>query len=329
MNTNRKYAHAILWSVIVAVVLYLVLALVVDAPAVLSAFSRLSGLTWCLILSLSLTNYVFRFVRWQVYLVQLGYRIPVGLSGAYYLSGFAFTTTPGKVGEAMRSLFLKRHGMGYVDSISAFFSERFVDVVSMLLLALAATQVFTETRWPILILFMIVLFCLPLIHNSRLHTFLISKLDNFKAGKLKQLISHALQLMKSSSLLLKPISLLRGLLLGVLAWGSEGIAFYLIADQLGIQLSLLLAVSIYAVSSLIGAISFLPGGLGGVEAAMATLLILTGASPVNAVAVTMICRVTTLWFAVTLGLGMLLWVESHNKGRQDERNINKREPGKQ
>lgn len=324
MEHYTKYTRPILWSVIAAVVLYLALAIVVDASAVFDAVAKLDAVLWGVILGLSLTNYALRFVRWHGYFIRLGHRIPASLNVAYYLSGFAFTTTPGKVGEAARSLFLKRHGVGYMDSLSAFFSERFVDVIAMVLLAFTTTLTFDETRWPVLVLCVLTVLCFPLFHSRRLQAFLASKLAGLSAGKRQQLLSHFLQLLQSSSVLLTPVPLVRGLLLGILAWGSEGLAFYLIVDQLDVAISLPLAIGIYAASSLVGAISLLPGGLGGAEAAMTALLILAGADPVNAVAATMISRVATLWFAVTLGLGVFYWVESRSGVLQDKKKITER-----
>jgi uncharacterized protein (TIRG00374 family) len=57
---------------------------------------------------------------------------------------------------------------------------------------------------------------------------------------------------------------------------------------------------------LIGAISFLPGGLGGAEVTMTALLMLNGMDNGAAVAATLLIRLTTLWFAVVLGLLALL-----------------------
>ena len=61
------------------------------------------------------------------------------------------------------------------------------------------------------------------------------------------------------------------------------------------------AVFIYAFAMLVGALSFLPGGLGGSEAAMIALLSLNGFPEASAVTATLICRLATLWFAVGLG----------------------------
>jgi len=51
-----------------------------------------------------------------------------------------------------------------------------------------------------------------------------------------------------------------------------------------------------------GALSFMPGGLGGDEAVMVGLLVWQGLDAADAVAATVIIRVTTLWFAVLLGV---------------------------
>ena len=70
---------------------------------------KLLGWTgWAIILGLSLANYLIRFVRWEIYLRQLGNRVPFLANLSVYLAGFGFTTTPGKVGEAVRTVYLKR-----------------------------------------------------------------------------------------------------------------------------------------------------------------------------------------------------------------------------
>jgi uncharacterized protein (TIRG00374 family) len=60
-------------------------------------------------------------------------------------------------------------------------------------------------------------------------------------------------------------------------------------------------------------LSFLPGGLGGAEAVMISLLVLQGMTTPAAVAATVFIRLATLWFAVCLGLIALL------KSRHGER----------
>jgi hypothetical protein len=51
---------------------------------------------------LSSTNYLLRTIRWYVYLLKLGHPMKFSFCLLTYISGFAFTLSPGKVGEMMR-----------------------------------------------------------------------------------------------------------------------------------------------------------------------------------------------------------------------------------
>ncbi|MDX8386197.1 MAG: lysylphosphatidylglycerol synthase domain-containing protein, partial [Gallionella sp.] len=62
-------------------------------------------------------------------------------------------------------------------------------------------------------------------------------------------------------------------------------------------------------SMMVGALSFLPGGLGGAEATMVALLILNDVAQPQAVAATVLIRLATLWFAVGLGVVALMMPE--------------------
>jgi uncharacterized protein (TIRG00374 family) len=82
---------------------------------------------------------------------------------------------------------------------------------------------------------------------------------------------------------------------------------------LDFDLDVLQAIGIYGISMLAGAISFLPGGLGGAEAAMMALLTAGGATIATAALATVICRVVTLWFAVFIGVVVSVFFVDNNK----------------
>jgi uncharacterized protein (TIRG00374 family) len=109
------------------------------------------------------------------------------------------------------------------------------------------------------------------------------------------------RLLDSAAVLLQPGYLLFGLSLGVLSWGLEGLSLYLIAQDVEVGVSLATGIGVYAIAVLAGALSFLPGGLGSTEAVMGVLLVAFGADGASAVAITLLCRIATLWFAVALG----------------------------
>jgi uncharacterized protein (TIRG00374 family) len=67
--------------------------------------------------------------------------------------------------------------------------------------------------------------------------------------------------------------------------------------------TLSLAVFILAFSTVVGAVSALPGGLGAAEASIAGMLtLLLGLPGETAAAATLLIRFATLWFGVALGL---------------------------
>jgi len=81
-------------------------------------------------------------------------------------------------------------------------------------------------------------------------------------ARLGKLASHSIEIVLHSGRCFSLPMLLYGITLGLVAWGAEGLAFYYIMHALGSDLSLPTALFIYAFSMLVGALSFLPGGLG-------------------------------------------------------------------
>ena len=127
--------RAVLWSVALAGLGYLGLSLWAGWREVVAAVVQVGPLVLVGLLSLSLTNYLLRFVRWGRYLSLLDAPVPWRINLDAYFSGFALTTSPGKVGEMLRSVLLKRHGVPPAASIAAFFAERLSDLLSVVILA--------------------------------------------------------------------------------------------------------------------------------------------------------------------------------------------------
>jgi uncharacterized protein (TIRG00374 family) len=113
-----------------------------------------------------------------------------------------------------------------------------------------------------------------------------------------------------------------GIVVGILAWGAEGLGLYLICLGLHIEVNAALAVGIYAIAVLAGSAAFfLPGGIGGMEIVMTTLLAqASGAAISTAVIATLLCRLATLWFAVLIGVGAA-WAIEFRPGTAQARTI--------
>ena len=85
-------------SVAAGVVLYVAAAVWSDWDKVrahLAVFAWVNALGG---LGLACANYGIRFLKWEYLLRRLGIAVPRGRSLGIFLSGFALTVTPGKVG---------------------------------------------------------------------------------------------------------------------------------------------------------------------------------------------------------------------------------------
>lgn len=295
---------ALLASVLFAAGGYLLVSVYSGWQAVTHGIVRvgLGGLS--IALGLSLVNYTLRFLRWQMYLFVLGHRLPVWIHLRIYLAGFALTTTPGKAGEAVRSVLLKRFGVPYADSLAALFSERLSDLIGVLLLAGFGLHFYPQARSAVMIAALVIMLGLVLLTNESWMQALLHRTTHH-TGRLGRLIHHTLQLLYQARLCQSWRLIVLATLLSLAAWSAEAFAFHWILVWMGVDLSLRYAVFVYALSMLAGAISVMPGGLGGAEAAMVALLLVKGVSMSDAVAATVIIRLSTLWFAVGLGIGAL------------------------
>ena len=102
-------------------------------------------------------------------------------------------------------------------------------------------------------------------------------------------------------------ALVAGTVVSFVSWGFEITAVYLCVVGIGAEVPFLMVVFIFAVASIVGVASMLPGGIGPAEAGLAGQFIaLAGLSSGPAAALTIVIRLATLWFAIVLGIAGLL-----------------------
>jgi uncharacterized protein (TIRG00374 family) len=94
------------------------------------------------------------------------------------------------------------------------------------------------------------------------------------------------------------------LALGLIGWIAEGYAFHLLLVWMGADIGLAKAIAIFTFSTLAGGLTGAPGGVGGAEAAMVALLSLEGIPLDVSIPATAVIRLTTLWFAILIGLAV-------------------------
>ena len=301
----HRAVRAVLWSVVVAAVGYVALSLWAGWREVVAAVVRIGPWVLLGLLGLSLVNYLLRFVRWGRYLALLGTPAPWRINLDIYFAGFALTTTPGKVGETLRSVLLKPHGVPHPESLAAFFAERTSDLLAILVLTAFGLWSYAPARPVVGAALVFVLVALLLAQ----WTAFITAVDRWalaRTAKWAALLSKLCEIVLHFRRCFSLPAMAMGLLLGVVSWFAEGLGLWWLLQALGYAVDLQTAVFIYAFAMLVGSLSFLPGGLGTNEAAMVGLLVMNGVPDAAAVSATLICRLATLWFAVALGAGFML-----------------------
>ncbi|MCP5142228.1 MAG: flippase-like domain-containing protein [Gammaproteobacteria bacterium] len=306
MVLSPRQRHALIASIALAALAYLGVSLWSGWRDVLDAFARIGLGGLAIALGLSLVNYTLRFGRWQMFLARLGHPMPTGPSAMIYLAGFSLTTTPGKAGEMLRGVFLRHRGMPYTESTAAFLSERLSDLVAIVLLCLLGASLLPSGGWIIAVGVVAVLGPLILLSRGAWLTAIAERLHEHRS-RIGRAGHHLARLLLAARRCHTPGLLAGTTLLSVISWSAEAWAFHLVLHWLDFDPPLAFSFGVYALAMLAGALSFLPGGLGGSEVVMIGLLLWAGMGEAEATAATVVTRLATLWFAVVLGVLALLF----------------------
>ena len=270
-----------------------------DRPAaLLASLSVLWSWTGLQAALLCLLNYVLRGMRWRLWMAHYGRRFEWLDGLRLYVAGYAFTPTPGNVGEAVRGLMLAHQPLSTRQSLAIFGAERLADLLCLLLLSLPALW------W-------------GLTHGAlSLPGTLVLGLAGGGAVAVVTVLGvifiYRARLLQRFAWLQEAWTCLSvrphiWFALTLLAWAAQGTAVWLLCRALGVHLQLLTAIGFYAVAMVAGALSALPAGLGGTEVVLAGLLVAQSATPGEALVITVLSRLLTLWLAVAIGLAALLY----------------------
>lgn len=300
------------WSIVAG--LYFVALLWADSKTgVLRRLPELAPMLPVLVAA-TLASIALRFARWQWLLHRAGYRVPAGHSLLAYVAGFAFTATPGKVGELLRVRYLVTAGVPASRVVSAFVYERLFDLAAVLLIALPAAAEFHVFGVAATFVGLVFGAVGLMAANPRLGQRVVVAFRRAGMLRIARVVRAVVAGLANIRLWATLPDMLLSLIAGMGAWLVTSWSFVYLLGALGIQLEGFKALALFPVAMLAGAASMLPGGLGSTEATLVALLTLGGAALVPATLSAVGIRLATLWLATLMGMMAFGWLEARRGG---------------
>ncbi|PID62815.1 MAG: hypothetical protein CR986_00715 [Ignavibacteriae bacterium] len=291
-----------LYVIFFAIILYALLLFIPDLNNLKIAFKSILPQTHLKILSLIFLSFVFKFYRWLFYIKRLEVKLEFLDSLLVFLSGLTMSISPGKLGEFIKAYLLKEKcNIELTKTMAIIPAERVIEFSTLITLFItfyASIYLVNSFAGNILLVlfFFIFLFTFQFISKK----FLILIIEKTKYLKLnpKNIKETIINLNKLLSV--KNDSII--FIVSILAWLCEFSAFYILLNSIEKNIPYLKTFFIYSASIVIGALSFLPGGIGATEG---TLIYSLNRFAVNndiSIAVSVIIRTFTLWFPIVIGI---------------------------
>jgi len=254
--------------------------------------------------------FAVRYSRWRLLLAAIKQKPSISADARIWMGSYAFTATPGKSGEAVRSLLLNKEcGTPIPPTLMALAVERITDGIAVLVLLPLNLPLLFNGEIPLVVPIgfglLIALVSLLILRNHWAKKRLKVAAKRVLPSKLASAGSEGLVALRQ---LFRPWLLFQSTLIGAVAWSLEGLSLWLLLRGMGIEaVHIGGAIIAHTLACLVGVLTLLPGGIGSSEASTVGLLSLQGVPFSIATAATLLIRLITLWFATAMGVACLLW----------------------
>lgn len=296
-----KFDNRIIWIVIASVGLYGVFLFFSDFNIISKQISNFKYELLPLILLLVSISWTPLLVRWQILLKKNNINIPIKKSFLLFLGGMSMSITPGHVGELIKSQLIKTiYNIPRTKTAPIIFVEKFYDLTGAIIASIIGIIILGMDISIILISVSILIVIIFLVYYRPLFEFILKRVTKTKFfSKYSENISDSYEIVRNST---TPQISSISFGLSILYWIIISIAVHFILLSFGIDsINILKTISIYSSSVVIGAISFIPGGLGITEGSLIALFSLEGIDISLALILSVMIRILTMWYSVSIG----------------------------
>ena len=315
-----KFYRNFLLVVVSMVVLYIVFLIVSDFNVIHEKIFDFKTDYLPIILLLAPLSWVIVFFRWHFLLKNSNIIIPKKENFKIYMAGFAMSVTPGKVGELIKSQFLKsKYGVSRKNTLPIIISEYFYHMVGVLVVSIIGVYYFEFSLYIIILTSALIITTLTIISSETFFKKFVNLIS--KRNFLKKYVSP----ISDSHIILKKST--RGKIfiissgLSIAFWLTEVLIVYFVFLSFNIlNFEFFKIAAIYTTSLILGMLSFLPMGIGVVEGSLAGFLNYEGIDISIALTLVILIRIFTRWYGVIVGLIFMKLIGGFSKNlfAQDE-----------
>ena len=240
-------------------------------------------------------------IKWHLLLKNCGINIPLKKSIVVFFAGVAFEITPGQIGTLMKSQILKTScNIPRTRTVPIVVVEKAYDLIGAIFASIIGIIILGIDFYLIVIaiLFLAVIFFFMYYQPA-------SEIFFKRITKTKFFSKHIDNISEFHAIVQKSTNVkvaITCILLSITYWFIISIAAYYVLMAFDVNvLDYLTVLAIYTTSILLGAISFIPAGIGVTEGSITGLFTLNGIDVSTALILSVMIRVLTLWYSVCVG----------------------------
>lgn len=296
-----KVLKKIISVVIITIIIYAVFLFMSDLDKISDKIFNFKLEFLPIIIGLVVFSWIISYSRWNILLKNQNIHIPHSLNFQIFLIGGALGITPGKIGELFKSQILKeKFNIPRTKTAPLFIVEKFLDLVSAMIVTLIGIWFIPEIGYLAIVGLMISVLLFKILTSKKFFNQTLNFLNKIKfLKKYLEPLSSSHEIL-SKTLYSKKMFLL--LILSFFYWIIIGCAAFFVIEGFGFSIgSILNIISTYSSSIVIGALSFIPGGIGIAEGSLIGLLTFQGIDISEAIVIVVVIRIFTLWFSTITG----------------------------
>jgi len=296
-----KFDNRLILVLVAVIGIYAIFLFVSDYNIISEKISNFKVNYLPLILFLVTASWIPLIIKWHFLLKNSEVDVPLTKSIAIFFSGVAFEITPGQIGALIKSQILKTsYNIPRTKTVPIVIVEKVYDLIGAILASVIGIIILGMEIYLIAIAISILAFIFFFMYHKPASELFFNRITKLKffSKYIENISGFYETVQKSTNVRAATICIL----LALAYWFMVSAAAYYILISFDVNIvDYLKVLAIYSTSTLLGAISFIPAGIGITEGSIAGLFTLNGIDVSTALILAVMIRIFTLWFSVSVG----------------------------